>query len=241
MSSTVSSDCNPCTYTASVAEGVPATSSAAGSCPDAMSYAQAQAEVNESEAAASGGAALSVALVNTFQGLVYGPTTVCEDVEALSNGSSAHSPESGPDASPAPVLGQDILLKKCAKKAVAPCVHSVVVNGTTVVTTVILPVNESITLTVGPQKETIKKLSPRKGAPIGSNLTITGTNLTQVSAVDIDGDPAGGQLIGGLQASIVSETAKKLVVTVPPGASTGLITLIGWSGELTSSSTFKVT
>jgi hypothetical protein len=62
-----------------------------------------------------------------------------------------------------------------------------------------------------------------------------------VSAVYIDGDPAGGQLIGGVQASIVSETAKKLVVTVPPGASTGLITLIGWSGEVTSSSTFTVT
>ena len=62
-----------------------------------------------------------------------------------------------------------------------------------------------------------------------------------MSAVYIDGDPAGGQLIGGVQASIVSETAKKLVVTVPPGAITGLITLIGWSGEVTSSSTFTVT
>jgi hypothetical protein len=39
----------------------------------------------------------------------------------------------------------------------------------------------------------------------------------------------------------VSETAKKLVVTVPSGASTGMVTLIGWSGDVTSSSTFKVT
>jgi hypothetical protein len=30
-------------------------------------------------------------------------------------------------------------------------------------------------------------------------------------------------------------------VTVPPGASTGLVTLVGWSGEVTSSSTFNVT
>ena len=127
------------------------------------------------------------------------------------------------------------------KKAVAPCVQSVVVNGNSVGTTVLLPVNESITLTVGPQKETIKRLSPKKGAAPGSDLTITGTNLTQVNAVYIDGDPAGGQLIGGVQASIVSETAKKLVVTVPPGASTGQVTLIGWSGDVTSSSTFKVT
>ena len=62
-----------------------------------------------------------------------------------------------------------------------------------------------------------------------------------MSAVYIDGDPVGGTLVGGLQASIVSETAKKLVVTVPPGASTGPVTLIGWSGEVTSSSTFPVT
>jgi hypothetical protein len=106
---------------------------------------------------------------------------------------------------------------------------------------VLLPVNESITLTVGPQKETIKKLAPKKGAAPGSDLTITGTNLFQVSAVIIDGDPAGGGLVGGLEASIVSETAKKLVVTVPSGASTGPVTLIGESGEVTSSATFKVT
>jgi len=71
----------------------------------------------------------------------------------VANG-SARTPTSDQDASRAPVLGQDILLKKGAKKAVAPCVQSAVVNGTTVGTTVILPVNESITLTGGPQKET---------------------------------------------------------------------------------------
>ncbi len=240
VSSTVSSDCTACTYTASAAEGVPATSSTEGSCPDAMSYAQAQVEVNENEVEASNGATLSVDVVNTFQGLDLPQQTVCEDVETL-DGSSSRSSGGGQDASPASALGQDILLKKCARKAVAPCVKSVVANGTTVGTTVILPVNQAITLTAGPQREAIKKLAPKKGGAPGSDLTITGTNLTQVSAVYIDGDPASGQLIGGVQASIVSETAKKLVVTVPPGASTGLVTLIGWSGDVTSSSTFKVT
>jgi hypothetical protein len=124
---------------------------------------------------------------------------------------------------------------------VAPCVQSVVVNGNAVGTTVLLPVNESITLTVGPQQQTIKSLLPRKGAAPGSDLTIKGKSLSQVSAVYIDGDPAGGGLIGGVQASIVSETDKQLVVTIPPGASTGLVTLVGWSGEVTSSSMFKVT
>ncbi len=243
MSSTVSSDCTDCTYTASVAEGVPATSSAVDSCPDAMSYSQAQQTINENESAASGGSALSVGLINAFQGgfgLVDPSETVCLDVDGVSIGSS-RTLATQRDASRAPVVGQDILVKKCTKKAVAPCVKSVVVNGNTVGTTVILPVNETITLTVGPQKETIKKLSPGKGAAPGSNLTITGTNLFQVSAVVIDGDPVGGTLIGGLEASIVSETDKKLVVTVPPGASTGPVTLIGWSGDVTSSSTFTVT
>ncbi len=244
LSSTVSSDCTACTYTASVAEGVPATSSAVDSCPDAMSYSQAQQTINENESAASGGSALSVGLVNAFQGGFVGvlrpQETVCVDVDAVSSG-SARTLASAQGASQSPVVGQDILVKKCTKKAVAPCVKSVVVNGNAVGTTVILPVNETITLTVGPQKETIKKLSPRKGAAPGSNLTIMGTNLFQVSAVVIDGDPVGGGLIGGLEASIVSETDKKLVVTVPPGASTGPVTLIGWSGDVTSSSTFTVT
>jgi hypothetical protein len=206
-----------------------------------MSYAQAQAEINEIDSEASNGAALSVGLVNTFQGVDLPDQTVCEDVQSLSDGATAHALASGPDGVPAPVVGQDILLKKCHKKAVAPCVQSVVVNGTAVGTTVLLPVNEAVTLTVGPQQQTIKSLSPRKGATPGSDLTIKGKNLSQVSAVYIDGDPAGGGLIGGVQASIVSETDKQLVVTVPPGASTGLVTLVGWSGEVTSTSTFKVT
>jgi hypothetical protein len=137
-------------------------------------------------------------------------------------------------------LGQNILLKKCAKKAVAPCVQQMGVNGHVVATSVLLPVNESITLTIGPPLTTIKKLTPKKGAEPGSDLTITGTNLFQVNSVIIDGDPVGGGLVGGLQASIVSETPKKLVVTVPPGATTGPVTLIGESGEVTSSTPFTV-
>jgi hypothetical protein len=230
VSSTVSSDCSPCTYSGSVVEGVPSTSNSVGSCPDAMSYAQANAEVNEVEAENANGASLSVGLVNTFFGVNSDTTTVCEDVTSLAGGPAARSLGSGQRANSAPVVGRDIVLKKCATKAVAPCVKSVVVNARTVVTTVILPVNESVTLAVGPQKETLKKFSPKTGAP-GSKVTIKGTNLTEVNAATI----------GGVQASIVSETAKKLVMTIPPGASTGLITLNGWSGDVTSSSNFKIT
>jgi hypothetical protein len=138
------------------------------------------------------------------------------------------------------VVGRDIVLKKCATKAVAPCVKSVVVSGRRVKTTVIVPVNESIKLVAGPQKETVKTISPRTGAP-GSKVTITGTNLSQVSAVYIDGVRAGRQLIGGVRTYFVSRTATKLVVKLPSGARTGRITLIGWSGDVTPSSIFKVT
>jgi hypothetical protein len=62
-----------------------------------------------------------------------------------------------------------------------------------------------------------------------------------VNSVFIDGYRAGSQLIGGVQASVVSRTATKLVVKVPSGARTGRFTLVGWSGDVTPSTIFKVT
>ena len=146
---------------------LPATSAGVGSCPDGMSYDQAQTTASESD---TGTSPLTV-FVSEFDPLRAGRR--CAAAEALSNGSDARSSGSDQNVSPVGGLGQDILLKKCARKAVAPCVQSVVVNGTTVGTTMILPVNESITLTVGPQQATIKRLSPKKGAP-GSDLTSRG-------------------------------------------------------------------
>ena len=58
----------------------------------------------------------------------FSDPTVCVDVDAVSDG-PARTPASRQDESPTPAVGQDILLKKCAQKAVAPCVKSVVVNG----------------------------------------------------------------------------------------------------------------
>jgi len=239
----VSSDCNACTLeTAETeSEGLPPVCDGAGGgcCPDGMSYDQAQISVGEYDNQFS--SPLDVVTEQIVQGqaayaegLPFPPppvpqTTVCAEAQALSGGSSDRS-STGRKAAPAGGLGQNIVLKKCARRAVAPCVKSVVVTGRTVVTTVILPVNETVDLTVGPQKETVKKFSPKVGAP-GSNLSIKGTNLTEVNAVTI----------GGVQASIVSETAKKLEVTVPPGATTGLVTLTGWSGDVTSRSAFRVT
>jgi YVTN family beta-propeller protein len=242
VSSSVSSDCNVCSYSSSVSEGLPTPcTDAMGCCPDGMSYTQAEISVGESDDEST--SPLDVLTEQIVQGqaayaggLPYPPppvpqTTVCAEAQALSSGSSISGPGSGPNASSAgKKLGQNLLLTKCAKPAVAPCIKKIAVNGRDVVTTVIVPVNESVTLTAGPQKETIKKFSPKTGAP-GSNVIIKGTNLTQVNEVTI----------GGVEASVVSETTKKLVVTVPPGASTGVITLSGWSGDVTTSSAFTVT
>jgi hypothetical protein len=242
VSSSVSSDCSVCMYSSSVVQGLPTPcTDAQGCCPDGMSYTQAEISVGESDDEST--SPLDVLTEQIVQGqaayaggLPYPPppvpqTTVCAEAQALSSGSSISGPGSGPNASSAgKKLGQNLLLTKCAKPAVAPCIKKIAVNGRDVVTTVIVPVNESVTLTAGPQKETIKKFSPKTGAP-GSNVIIKGTNLTQVNEVTI----------GGVEASVVSETTKKLVVTVPPGASTGVITLSGWSGDVTTSSAFTVT
>ncbi|HEX7442285.1 MAG TPA: PKD domain-containing protein, partial [Acidimicrobiales bacterium] len=248
VSSTVGSDCNQCAYSATLTQGVPPIQ--VGSlqfCPSAMGYEQPQITVSESGPTVS--SPLSVISSHYWAGgLTYGSPApselggivVCAEAQALTSGASTRAMASNGNASPSMALGQNILLKKCAKKAVAPCVQQMGVSGHVVTTGVLLPVNESITLTVGPEEQTSKNLLPKKGVAPGSNLTITGTNLFQVSAVVIDGDPVGGGLLGGLQASIVSETAKKLVVTVPPGAITGPVTLIGLSGDVTSSSAVKI-
>jgi hypothetical protein len=242
VSSTVSSDCNVCMYSSSTNYNLPTPcTDAQGCCPDGMSYTQAEVSVGESDDQNT--SPLDVLTEQIVQGqaayaegVPFPPppvpqSTVCAEAQALSSGSSPNAPGNAPNASPAKKkFGQDLLLTKCAKPAVAPCVKKVAVSGRNVVTTVIVPVNESVTLTVGPQKETVRKVSHASGAP-GSNLTIKGTNLTEVNAVTI----------GGVEASIVSETARKLVLTVPPGASTGLFTLIGWSGDVTSPSVFTVT
>jgi IPT/TIG domain-containing protein len=241
VSSTVSSGCSACTFTSEVTTGLPTPcTDSSGCCPDGMSYTQAQISVGESDDTSPVDVLTSTVVEGQAayaNGTPFPPppvpdTTVCAEAQALATGgSSANALGTGPNASPAKKkLGQDILLTKCAKPAVAPCVKKQKVSGRNVVTTVIVPVNESVTLTVGPQEETFKKVSPDSGAP-GSNLTIKGTNLSEVNAVTI----------GGVEASIVSETAKKLIVTVPPGASTGRITLVGWSGDVKSPTAFTVT
>jgi hypothetical protein len=84
-----------------------------------------------------------------------------------------------------------------------------------------------ITTTVTPE---ISGLSPTSGA-VGTTVTITGQNISGATAVTFNGTPA----------AIVSDTATKIVTSVPTGAATGPLTVTVPAGTATSKGTFTVT
>jgi uncharacterized protein (TIGR03437 family) len=77
---------------------------------------------------------------------------------------------------------------------------------------------------------TITSFNPTVGRP-GITVTITGTNLTGATHVRFN----------GTSAVIISNTATKIKVTVPAGASTGKIQVVTPSGTVKSSTKFTVT
>ena len=84
-----------------------------------------------------------------------------------------------------------------------------------------------ITTTVTPA---ILSVSPTSG-PVGTTVTITGRNLSGATEVAFDGTPA----------TIVHETARGIVATVPSGATSGRISVTTPAGTATSTKIFKVT
>jgi hypothetical protein len=121
------------------------------------------------------------------------------------------------------------LLKVCTKTApVPPCVVSLVKQRTGVKVTFLAPPQDPRFYVGGPLI-TFTGFSPAHG-PFGSPLTITGTNLLQVTAITV----------GGVLAPAKSATATKLVVTVPRGARTGYITLVCDSSVLVSPVKFQI-
>jgi len=91
------------------------------------------------------------------------------------------------------------------------------------------PANSSTDFTVvaGP---TITSFTPTSG-PVGTNVTITGTNLTGVTAVKFNGTTA----------TFTTSTATSVTATVPTGATTGKITVTTSGGTATSATDFTVT
>lgn len=80
---------------------------------------------------------------------------------------------------------------------------------------------------VGPA--TISSFSPTTG-PVGITITVLGANLGDVRAASI----------GGVDAELVDVSASRVVVKVPDGAFTGLITLSGGASTVTSRIRFVV-
>jgi hypothetical protein len=77
---------------------------------------------------------------------------------------------------------------------------------------------------------TITSFTPTAG-PVGTTVTITGTNLTGATSVKFN----------GVSATITSNTATQIVTKVPTGATTGPITVTTPSGTATSATNFTVT
>jgi hypothetical protein len=77
---------------------------------------------------------------------------------------------------------------------------------------------------------TITRFTPTSG-PVGTTVTITGTNLSTTYAVDFF----------GAQALVTSATATQVTVKVPANAMTGPITIETQEGAVTSIRPFKVT
>jgi hypothetical protein len=77
---------------------------------------------------------------------------------------------------------------------------------------------------------TITSFAPTAG-PVGTSVTITGTNLTGATSVKFN----------GVSATITSNTATQIVTKVPAGATTGKITVTTAGGTATSATNFTVT
>jgi hypothetical protein len=88
------------------------------------------------------------------------------------------------------------------------------------------------TFTVGGScaSPTITSFTPTFG-PVGTSVTITGTNLTGATSVKFNGTTA----------TITSNTATQIVTTVPAGATSGKITVTTPGGTATSATNFTVT
>src|SRR5207244_1925630 len=76
---------------------------------------------------------------------------------------------------------------------------------------------------------TISSFSPTSG-PVGTSVTITGTNFTGATAVTFN----------GLTASFSVNSSTSIAATVPSGATTGPIRVTTLGGTATSASNFTV-
>ena len=121
-------------------------------------------------------------------------------------------------------------LTACHTPKVAPCLLSLVKLPFNHVKATFLAPAKDPKWRVGGAYVVFHSFSPTSGTRLVTSVTITGTNLTPVTAVTL----------GGAVAKITSVSGTKIVVTVPQNARTGLITLSGSTGSDVSAAKFTV-
>jgi hypothetical protein len=117
-------------------------------------------------------------------------------------------------------------------KTATTIVTSVPVGATTGKIFVKTPVGEvtsSADFTVILALPEVTSISPGRG-DVGTEVTIRGTNLDNVTDVEF----------GGVAATIVSQTSTSLVTTIPAGAASGVISVISDAGEAESPADFEI-
>ena len=156
---------------------------------------------------------------------------------------SSFSPASGPVGTSVTINGTNLTAASAVKfhgtSAVSYVVNSAIkitatvpagaTTGTIAVTTAGGTATSAGTFTVIPAP-TVGSFSPASG-PVGTSVTINGTNLTGASAVKFHGTSA---------VSYVVNSAIKITATVPSGATTGTIAVTTAGGTATSAGTFTV-
>jgi hypothetical protein len=85
-------------------------------------------------------------------------------------------------------------------------------------------------ITAAPAPPTVSSFTPTSG-PVGTSVTINGTNFTGATAVKL----------GSLNASFTVNSATKITASVPSGAASGKWSVTAPGGTATSSATFTVT
>ena len=130
---------------------------------------------------------------------------------------------SGPNP-PAPTF-----LKKCHGKKPVACYKSFKESGGNVVATLQLPTGDP-RFHVGAEVPVVTSVSPAAAAP-GKKLTVKGANLSEVTHVTV----------GGVSARITKTAPTKVIVTVPPGAKSGVVRVTSLAGTASSPIVFRVT
>ncbi|MDI6765500.1 MAG: hypothetical protein QME52_01540 [Bacteroidota bacterium] len=90
--------------------------------------------------------------------------------------------------------------------------------------------NKTVTANFTPNPPTITSFTPTSG-PVGTSVTITGTNFIGITAVKFN----------GVTASYTVNSPTQITATVPTGATTGTISVINASGTGTSATNFTIT